>query len=158
MILFHNEYRLHREDSKKDIEFEFDCPENITEIRVLLSFRPDALYDEQECEPLIRQAVERYYDGRERDGQAMDVSSMCPLKNLITVSLSKDGSYLGNAHRWACSQMHIFTEKTSSPGFGLPEKINGKWEGMLHLHAVCTEVCDVELKVEGRICDEVVSS
>lgn len=157
MILFRNEYRLHREDSKKDLKFEFDCPENINEVRVLLSFHPDALYDELECEPLIDQAVERYYDGREKDGQEMKVSSMCPLKNLITVSLSKDGIYLGNAHRWACSQMHIFTEKTSSPGFSVPEKMNGTWEGMLHLHAVCTEACDVELKVEGRRSDEMVS-
>ncbi len=157
MILFENEYEWKREDSKTDVRFCFDCPEEAAELRVTFSFEPDALRDEEACAPMITEAIEKYYEGRERDGQKMTVSSMCPLKNLITLSLSREGKYVGNAHRWSGNQTHILTRRKASPGFSVSEQLSGQWEGMLHLHAVCTETCRGKLKVEGRTADEMVS-
>ena len=95
--------------------------EGIEELQITFSFTPDALYDEEACAPMIEEAVEQYYAGRDRDGQKMRVSSMCPLKNLVTLSLSREGKYVGNAHRWSGNQYHVLTRRKASTGFTAPE-------------------------------------
>lgn len=83
--------------------------------------------------------------------------SVGALKNLITISLSKDGEYLGNAHRWQKNQVHEISEKQASLGFVSPDRLEGTWEGMIHLHAVCTPQCEGMLMIEGRVSDVLVS-
>ena len=157
MILFEEKYEWKRVDTKTDVEFRFHCPEGIEELQITFSFTPDALYDEEACAPMIEEAVEQYYAARDRDGQKMCVSSMCPLKNLVTLSLSREGKYVGNAHRWSGNQYHVLTRRKASTGFTAPENLTGWWEGMLHLHAICTDSCRGKVKVEGRTTDEMVS-
>ena len=75
MILFENEYEWKREDSKTDVRFCFDCPEEAAELRVTFSFEPDALRDEEACAPMITEAIEKYYEGREKRTEGTDLSS-----------------------------------------------------------------------------------
>ena len=158
MILLKRNYQWTLEDSKKDEYFSFFCPGQVKEIRILFSYAPDSLQEEKKCVPLIQKAIEKYYGGREPGTDTFQVLNMYPLKNLITLSLSKEEVYLGNAHRWEGPQIHHLSAREVSPGFVCPQKIEGKWEGMLHLHAVCTAVCKGILVVEGRTDDEMVSS
>ena len=157
MILLRKNYQWTPADTKTDIPFSFECTEEIKEIRITFSFSPNALYGEKDCLLYIEKALTLYYDGQDRELEPMKASGFCPLKNLITISLSKEKKYLGNAHRWQDEQIHILTTKDASPGFIPPEHMAGKWEGMLHLHAVCTPECRGELTVEGRMEHAVVS-
>ena len=106
---------------------------------------------------MIDRAVRRYYDGRGLEYDQISPESIGSLKNLITISLSKDGSYLGNAHRWQKNQVHEITKTKAAPGFVCPPRVAGKWEGMIHLHAVCTLKCEGRLIIEGRVSDALVS-
>ncbi len=157
MILLKKNYQWTPQDSKTDERFSFLCPQGVREIRILFSYDPDALLGEKDCAPLIEKAMEQYYDGREPGADVLQVPGMCPLKNLITLSLSREGVYVGNGHRWAGRQVHRLTQTGASPGFLSIPKLSGQWEGMLHLHAVCTPVCQGILVVEGRADNEVVS-
>ena len=71
--------------------------------------------------------------------------------------VAKDGEYLGNAHRWQKNQVHEISETEAAPGFVTPRRLAGSWEGMIHLHAVCTPRCQGQLIIEGRVSDALVS-
>ena len=157
MILLRERYRWKTEDSKTDVKFSFVCPGEVTGIRILFSFDPDALEDPEACRPMIEQAIRQYYDNRPLEWDRIRPESIGPLKNLITISLSKDGEYLGNAHRWQKNQVHEISETEASPGFVAPRRLAGSWEGMIHLHAVCTPRCQGQLIIEGRVSDALVS-
>lgn len=157
MLLLRERYRWKPEDSKKDVHFSFTCPREVTQIRILFAFSPDALTDPGDCLPMIRDAINRYEDGRPMAGERISPESIGPLKNLITISLSKDGVYLGNAHRWQKNQIHELSLTGASPGFVCPDCLEGNWEGMVHLHAVCTPECEGKLMIEGRVSDVLVS-
>lgn len=149
MILFHKTWQWTPADTKTDVSFSFTCPEHTEALCLTFSFSPDALREEQACLPPIEHALEQYYDGRDRNREPMEASGFLPLKNLITLSLSREGVYMGNAHRWQASQVHVLTKEKADPGFTVPERLEGDWEGMLHLHAICTSACGGELTVEA---------
>lgn len=157
MLLLRERYRWKPEDSKTDVHFTFTCPREVSQIRILFSFSPEALTDSAACLPMIQDAIDRYEDGRPLDEDRILPESVGALKNLITISLSKDGEYLGNAHRWQKNQVHEISEKQASLGFVNPDHLEGTWEGMIHLHAVCTPQCEGMLMVEGRVSDALVS-
>ena len=64
MILLRERYRWKPEDSKTDVKFSFVCPGEVTGIRILFSFDPDALEDPEACRPMIEKAIRQYYDNR----------------------------------------------------------------------------------------------
>ena len=94
MILLRERYRWKTEDSKTDVKFSFVCPGEVTGIRILFSFDPDALEDPEACRPMIEKAIRQYYDNRPLEWDRIRPESIGPLKNQITISLSKDGEYL----------------------------------------------------------------
>lgn len=80
----------------------------------------------------------------------MDADQFLPVKNLITLSLEREGVYLGNAHRWAPQQEHVIAVEQASLGFVSPESMEGSWTGMLHLHEIISPNCTGQLRIEGR--------
>ncbi len=53
MILLRERYRWKPEDSKTNVRFSFECPEEVISIRILFSFEPDALTEPEACLPMI---------------------------------------------------------------------------------------------------------
>lgn len=150
MILFEQDYRWTPEDTAHDVPFAFTCTPDMTAVVVKFSFSPGKEYKEEICRPQVESALTRYYDRYPRNMQPMSAEQFMPVKNLITVSLTREGVYIGNAHRWATEQEHVLTPEHASPGFVPPEKIEGSWTGMLHLHEVLSECCTGHLRIEGR--------
>ena len=157
MVLFEQEYDWTPADSSQDVPFSFDCPDSVREIRLHFIFSPGLEIADEICRPQVEKALTRYYDCYPRDLQPMDAQKFLPVKNLITLSLDKDGRYLGNAHRWAPDQAHILTETQTSLGFTPPDRLPGHWAGMLHLHEVISPACHGKLRIEGREAYEMVS-
>ena len=72
-----------------------------------------------------------------------------PLLNLVTLSLDDSRSYRGAAHRQAAFQEHIISEKSASPGFIKGKIEKGQWQIVLNVHALVTEKCVCEIKIEA---------
>lgn len=158
LVLFRNEYCWTSEDAQHDVIFSFSCPTEIQEVRISFSFSPAFETEKSICLPRIEDALGRYYDSYSRALQPMESLRFLPIKNLITLSVSKDGKYLGNAHRWEPEQEHVFTAVSASRGFVAPEKLSGEWSGMLHLHEIISPQCKGTLYIEGRSANDLVSS
>ena len=150
MKLLEEKYEWTPCDSQTDESFCFCVPDNIQQIRIRFEFSPGKEEDPAPCLPPIQEALNRYYDSYPREMQPMNEDSFMPIKNLITISLDKDGVYLGNAHRWAPQQEHLISAQKASLGFVSPEEMAGKWHGMLHLHEILSETCTGHLIVEGE--------
>ena len=130
-VLLEQEYMWTPKDAQKNIPFMFHCPAEIAEIRISFSFSPGMETAEEVCRPQIEKALARYYDCYPRTLQPMDENKFLLVKNLITLSLDKEGEYLGNAHRWDMKQEHILCLEWASRGFHPPVQMAGGWIGML---------------------------
>lgn len=150
MKLLEEEYQWTPYDSQTEESFCFFVSEHVEQIRIRFEFSPGKEEDPSLCLPPIEQALNRYYDSYPRELQPMNEEEFVPIKNLITLSLDKEGVYLGNAHRWAPQQEHLISVHKASLGFVPPEKMAGKWHGMLHLHEILSEMCTGHLVVEGE--------
>ncbi len=149
-VLLERSYAWTPEDAQRDIPFAFCCPSDITELRISFSYAPSLETEEERCRPQVEKALRRYYDCYPHTLQPMDANRFLPVKNLITLSLDKDGVYLGNAHRWDPKQEHILNIEWASRGFVPPKQMAGDWTGMLHLHEIISPCCEAQLKIEGR--------
>ena len=151
MVLLEQQYVWTPKDTAHDVPFAFVCPPEIASIRISFSFSPGMEQQDAICMPQIEAALTRYYDCYPRDIQPMDAQQFLPIKNLITLSLEREGVYLGNAHRWAPEQEHIITTEQASRGFVPPVAMEGSWTGMLHLHEIISPRCVGQLRMEGSV-------
>lgn len=150
MTLFEQTYHFGPQDTETHVAFSFDCPENTAQLRILLEFSPMVETDEKICRPQIERALEQYYADYPRALQPMDWQQFMPIKNLITLSLDREGEYVGNAHRCSGQQEHHIGTRTASRGFLPVKELRGHWGGMLHLHEVISPCCTARLVVEGE--------
>lgn len=150
MRLLEEVYQWRTHDSQTDVSFYFDVAEGVEKIRIRFGYFPGTETDPLICIPPIEQSMNRYYGCFPRALQPMEKEHFLPIKNLVTLSLDKDGVYLGNAHRWATRQEHVISCGQASLGFLPPEKMEGKWHGMLHLHEILSERVTGHLIVEGE--------
>ena len=147
--LLEREFIWHPKHSSSDVRFAFLCPEQVEELHIYFTYAPGEECD-AECIRQVEQAVTRYYDRYPREAEPMTVQQYLPVKNLITLSLAKDGVYLGNGHRWDTRQEHILSQTYAASGFCSPKTMQGQWTGMLHLHEIISSECTGTLRVEGR--------
>lgn len=150
MKLFEEIYVWSPCDSQTDQSFSFFVPETVEQIRIRFEYSPGKEEDPAVCLPPVHDALNRYYDSYPRELQPMKEENFIPIKNLVTISLDKDGVYLGNAHRWAPQQEHLISVRKASLGFVSPAVLAGKWHGMLHLHEILSGKCTGHLLVEGE--------
>lgn len=150
MVLLQQQYQWTPQDTAHDIPFAFTCPQDVQGVFIRFRFSPGKELVETICIPQIEDALTRYYDRYPRDIQPMEAEQFMPIKNLITISLAREGIYLGNAHRWAPEQEHLITTAQASLGFVPPQAMEGDWTGMLHLHEIISPCCTGELWIEGR--------
>ncbi len=147
MELYRKSYTFYPEDTATDVQFAFDCSEQAEELQIQFSFSPDAEPSEEICRPQIEQAIRDYHADYDPSLQPMDWKRHMPVKNLITLSLDREGVYLGNAHRWNKQQIHRIRTDRAALGFVPPERLAEHWSGMLHLHEVISEKVEAELIV-----------
>lgn len=147
--LFDQSFVWHPAHSASDVPFAFSCPASVQELHISFTYAPG---DETNaaCVRQVEDAITRYYDRYPRELEPMTVQQYLPVKNLITLSLEKDGVYLGNGHRWDTAQDHVISTDYASFGFSSPQDMQGQWRGMLHLHEIISPTCTGTLRVEGR--------
>lgn len=150
VCLLEQAYQWSSQDTSSDIVFSFQCPAEVEELVVSFTYSPGEEATREICLPAVQAAVTRYYGGYPQEIEPMTAEQFLPVKNLITLSLAREGIYLGNAHRWAPEQEHVISCRYASSGFCCPVSMAGAWTGMLHLHEVLSPVCKGHLRIEGR--------
>lgn len=150
VCLLEQAYQWSSQDTSSDIVFSFQCPAEVEELVVSFTYSPGEEATREICLPAVQAAVTRYYGGYPQEIEPMTAEQFLPVKNLITLSLAREGIYLGNAHRWAPEQEHVISCRYASGGFCCPVSMAGAWTGMLHLHEVLSPVCKGHLRIEGR--------
>lgn len=145
---------LSPEDEKTNRYIPFTVPEGVKKLFITYSYSPKILENKEKSYELIRENILR--DAPEDIDLYPDYEKFMPLKNLVTLSLScdsPDGSksiFRGAAHRQADRQYHEIGEDFASPGF-VKGKINpGNWTLCLNVHALVTDLCSCEIKIEGE--------
>lgn len=146
MTVTESNIRIFVEQKKTNIRVPFLLKSGGKSLKISFSYSPKILNDNQKAVLLIEDCLNR--DAGEFANEYSDYSEFLPLKNLITISLDSPNGYVGAAHRHSPSQTVLISETESSNGF-IPCKIAaGKWSVVINVHAIVTDYCDFNLKVE----------
>ena len=152
IILKETQTHLCPDDSKSTRFIPFDVPEGVNKLCITYSYSPKILEDKEKNYELIKENLIR--DAGEEWTEYSDFEKFMPLKNLVTLALcSSDGSYRGAAHRQADNQYHEICEDFASVGFLKSEIIAGQWKLLLHVHALVTDICTCNIKIEGEVAE-----
>lgn len=150
ILLKETQIHLQPDDEKSVRIIPFNVPEGATKLCVTYSYSPKILEDKEKSYELIKENLIR--DAGAEWTEYTDYEEFMPLKNLVTLALrSPDGSYCGAAHRQADSQYHEIGENFASPGFVRCKITQGQWELRLHVHALVTDVCTCNIKIEAEV-------
>lgn len=122
------------QDDKTTIPLQFSLADPIQGLRIAFQYGP------QNVEPIRAQALitaELQQAGLHATPAA--VAAYLPLQNLVTISVVKDGQYLGNHHYKATDQIITLTTAAASLGFAPPHQLTGDWQINLHQHCIASE-------------------
>lgn len=132
-------------DHQTNIKIPFVIENEADQLIIDFSYSPASAEDSAVYEK-VQKALYSYVPLEERKKWAT-VDRHLPLHNLVTLSLSHDGQYIGARHRKATEQTIRISETGSSKGF-LKHKINkGFWEVQLNVHCVASEKVYLQLLI-----------
>ena len=151
IILKETQTYLRSGDEKSTRIIPFDVPKGISKLFITYSYAPKILEDKEKSYELIKENLIR--DAGEDWSEYTDYEEFMPLKNLVTLALHSPEDYRGAAHRQADSQYHEIGENFASPGFIKSKIIAGQWYLLLHIHALVTDVCTCNIKIEGEVAE-----
>lgn len=130
-------------NNKTNLIHRFDVPENIKAMKIKYSYTPKLFENREKAAQEVKNCFEKY-----DEPLTSRVSDYLPVKNLITLSVDSNGTYIGAAHRQDNVQEHTISSEYSSPGFIKTKIAAGEWDIMLNVHYVGCDV-DYLIEVEG---------
>ncbi len=132
MLIFEKRLTLNDANDRENVYFEFEVPEGVKTLAIDYEYGPKTVEDEEKARRIIEEKLNEY-------GNEGDVGAYLPIKNLITLSLDREGKYIGAAHRQDAKQHIEINEGAASPGFN-PCPAEGKWRLSLNAHCCMAEV------------------
>lgn len=149
IVLKETQTYLRPEDEKSTRYIPFVVPEGADKLFITYSYAPKILEDKEKSYELIKENILR--DAEDDFDKYTDYEEFMPLKNLVTLALDSPEGYRGAAHRQADSQYHEIGEDFASVGFLKSKIIAGQWSLILHVHALVTEICTCNIKIEAEV-------
>ncbi|XJS10722.1 hypothetical protein ACF3NG_00160 [Aerococcaceae bacterium WGS1372] len=146
MKIFEMDLDLSAFDTQSNIKLPFIVKDNHTSMTIYFTYSPDKSCDYIAREQ-VRVALDKY---KLPDATAEDlrVKNYLPVDNLITLSLSKNGQYLGGHHNKSNEQEIILSEQATSHGFW-PVKIEpANWELQLNCHCIASMQVVAKVRIE----------
>ncbi len=140
------------DNEKTNLPLGFLIDEQVSKIIITYSYSPKELAECERARLLIEENLERDADGERELYPCW--KEYLPLKNLVTLSLDSPEGYVGAAHRQDDRQQHIISEEFSSRGFIKTKISQGEWILTLNVHALVTEKCECEVRVEAGGADD----
>ena len=110
--------------------------------------RDMAIRDPEIIMPQIRKCVKTYFPAGYQLTEA-DMQEYQELFNFVTLSLDKNGEYVGCAHRHPPQQILTISASGSSWGFAPTAASAGDWRAVLHVQAVVVGTVDYHLRIYG---------
>ncbi len=153
-VILQERYQLGERHHQTHIKVPFVVAEAYEYIMIQFSYGPQIVYTE-EAKPYLEQAVLRYFTPEEQTEG--NWQNFLPLVNLLTLSVSQEGHYLGCYHHKAATQEIYLSAKTSSLGFERVSPTPGFWELQISLHCMLSRKGFAEICVIGGQQDEVLS-
>ena len=124
--------------------FPFVVNEDYARLSISYSYFPK----EYEGDDAVEKAFEAF---KEAYGDATitmeDVRGELPLKNHVTLSLSKEGKLIGTAHRHANEMVVEVGEKLATVGFNKTPIAKGNYAILLSVHALLSDKVTANLEV-----------
>lgn len=132
--------------SKTNVEIPFRITEDHPALMFSAAYSPKSVEDMDLAKREIEAALKKFIPDERRDRYGT-WEDYAPLVNLVTLSLDRDGHYIGCAHRHAPVQKHIISAGYSSPGFYRCPHTSGDWRAVINVHAVVSPEVRYELKI-----------
>ncbi len=145
MVICEKKLTLYPKDEKKNISLPFVVPFDSDEMKITFSYSPKVLVDTERAKKLITDCLIRDGEGE----KANEWEKYLPIVNLVTLSLDSPEGFVGAAHRHDPKQEHIISKDSASFGFFPGEIKAGQWVLTLNVHALVTESCECEIKIEA---------
>lgn len=136
------------EDVRKNILIPFRTERDYERLAICLRYGPKSIRDPAVITPKIRACVETYFPEGFRLTEE-DMKEFDQLLNFVTLSLDKDGEYVGCAHRHPPEQTILISGEGSDWGFAPTAATRGAWRIVLHVQAVVAGTVDYHLAVYG---------
>lgn len=148
MLLLHEILEIHPEQTKTNICFDVDIPEDFERLEIDTSYTPKWVTDRETVQRLTLEGSLKY--GLLPEGTKFICSCDCPeIANMITLSLDINGKFCGYAHRHDPQQHIVISETEATPGFHRMRPEKGVLLVVLPVNLVATEICTYELTING---------
>lgn len=146
--ILHRTFTFSPDDARKNVLIPFRTERDYDRLVIHLKYGPKAIRDPEIILPQIEKCVEAYFPAgyrlTEKDMQEYD-----QLLNFVTLSLDREGVYVGCAHRHPPEQTLVISKSGSSWGFDPMNAAAGAWRIVLHVQAVVAGTVRYCLEVYG---------
>lgn len=146
--LLHQAFSFFPQDERKNIPLSFQVQSDYECLVIRLRYGPKFVRNPEIIQPKIQKCVETYFPENLRLTKE-DMKEFRQLLNFVTLSLDKDGVYVGCAHRHSPEQTIFISKAGSSWGFAPVSDGKGAWRIILHIQAVVAGRVDYQLGVYG---------
>lgn len=147
MSIFELDLRLGEYDTQTNVKIPFEIRNKYSELIIHFSYSPDKSKDD-----VARRQVEdalRKYDQADYASVKRLAYDHLPIDNLITLSLSKNGKYLGAHHNKRNHQEISINNETASFGFWPVEVEPADWELQLNCHCIASKEVEAKIRIEA---------
>ncbi|MBA5728931.1 hypothetical protein HW423_03925 [Aerococcaceae bacterium INB8] len=147
MSIFELDLRLGEYDTQTNVKIPFEIRNKYSELIIHFSYNPDKSKDD-----VARRQVEdalRKYDQADFASAKRLAYDHLPIDNLITLSLSKNGKYLGAHHNKSNDQEITINNETASFGFWPVEVEPADWELQLNCHCIASKEVEANIRIEA---------
>lgn len=147
-VLLKEDLKFTVEDVRRNVLLPFRVDKDYERIVVRLHYGPKYVRDQAVIGPQIAECVRKYFP-KGQELTAEDMKEFQQLLNFVTLSIDKDGEYVGCAHRHAPEQQIEISSKGSEWGFAPLAAGPGDWRVVLHVQAVVDGTVDYHIVVCG---------
>lgn len=146
MVVIDLDLTLNEFDTQSNVKIPFELEKEAKELKIHFTYSPDKSSDEIALKQ-VKEGLEKYTLKGEEDSQGKPEDHL-PIDNLITLSLSKDGKYLGGHHNKSNQQTITLTNDQASSGFWPVEIEPAKWELQLNCHCIASKEVKANVRIE----------
>lgn len=149
-LLFEAEGRLKRGTKYVHISYLFDVEEVYNRIVIDLSLSPYRTAGHSpEMREEMKQAIREQIFITDPAAVQEMIEQTAPLRNMCSIAVRTPDGWRGEDHKFVESRTITLSESGTTPCFKNGRNSVGKYEIVLHVYAVFTDVCNYTLTVRG---------
>lgn len=145
-IVYASNFMLTELQNKSNIRIPFNVPKGAYELHISFQYDPSQSSDAVAIKQIV--AAKNIYPRTESEKIDVILNKVLPIDNLLTLSLSKDGRYLGGYHNKNNDISLIINEDYASLGFETARIEPAEWELQINCHCIASKCIHIKLKIE----------